>query len=99
MVSDLKANKDSTGYLTKIDAAANTVLREHSALGVRHAATLKAKDTLADQSISLETRRSGIEDLDTAKVILDMKLQEVAYQSALAVTARALQPTLMDFLR
>ena len=99
LVSDLKANKDSSGYLTKIDAAADTVLREHSALGVRHAATLKAKDTLADQSISLETRRSGIEDLDTAKVILDMKLQEVAYQSALAVTARALQPTLMDFLR
>ncbi|KAD3456104.1 flagellar hook-associated protein 3 [Arthrobacter yangruifuii] len=99
LVADLNANKDVGGYLSKIDAAAATVNIEHSALGVRHAATLKAKDTLMDQSVSLEARRSGIEDLDTAKVILDMKLQEVAYQSALSVTARALQPTLMDFLR
>ena len=51
------------------------------------------------ESGSLEARRSGIEDLDLAKVVLDMKVQEVAYQSALAVTARVLQPTLMDFLR
>ena len=99
LVADLNENNDTSGYLGKIDAAAETIRMEHSALGVRHAATLKAKDTLADQSLSLETRRSGIEDLDTAKVILDMKLQEVAYQSALAVTAKALQPTLMDFLR
>ncbi|MCQ1954638.1 flagellar hook-associated protein FlgL [Arthrobacter sp. zg-Y238] len=99
LVADLEANNDVSGYLPKVDAAANTVLMEHSALGVRHAATLNAKDNLAEKSISLETRRSGIEDLDTAKVILDMKLQEVAYQSALAVTAKALQPTLMDFLR
>lgn len=95
----LKSGGDISGYLGKIDAAANTVLVEHTGLGVRHSATLKAKDALLDESVSLEARRSGIEDLDTAKVILDMKLQEVAYQSALAVTARALQPTLMDFLR
>ena len=31
--------------------------------------------------------------------MLELKLQEVTYQSALAVTARVLQPTLMDFLR
>ncbi|MDM7991674.1 flagellar hook-associated protein FlgL [Arthrobacter sp. zg-Y877] len=99
LVADLNANNDVSGYLGKIDAAANTVLMEHSSLGVRHAATINAKETLADRSVSLETRRSGIEDLDTAKVILDMKLQEVAYQSALAITAKALQPTLMDFLR
>nr|WP_269439732.1 flagellar hook-associated protein FlgL [Arthrobacter sp. zg-Y40] len=99
LVKDLNENNDASGYLTKIDSAAETVRMEHSALGVRHAATIKAKDTLAEQSISLESRRSGIEDLDTAKVIMDMKLQEVAYQAALAVTAKALQPTLMDFLR
>ena len=99
LVAGLESGKDVSGFLGRIDAAANTVLVEHTGLGVRHSATLKAKDALLDQSVSLESRRSGIEDLDTAKVILDMKLQEVAYQSALSVTARALQPTLMDFLR
>ena len=99
LAAGLESGKDISGFLAKIDAAAGTVLVEHTNLGVRHSATLKAKDALLDQSVSLEARRSGIEDLDTAKVILDMKLQEVAYQAALSVTARALQPTLMDFLR
>ncbi len=31
--------------------------------------------------------------------MVDLQLQEVAYQAALGATARALQPTLMDFLR
>ena len=39
-----------------------------------------------------------MEDVDLSKVILELKTQEVAYQTALAVTARALQPTLMSFL-
>ena len=33
------------------------------------------------------------------QVILDLKTQDVNYQTAIAVTARVLQPTLMDFLR
>ncbi len=48
---------------------------------------------------TLEAQRSSVEDLDLATVILDLQVQEVNYQSALAVTARVLQPTLMDFLR
>lgn len=38
-----------------------------------------------------------LRDLPAAAV--DLQLQEVAYQAALGATARALQPTLMDFLR
>ena len=30
---------------------------------------------------------------------MDLKLQEVAYQAALATTARVMQPSLVDFLR
>jgi flagellar hook-associated protein 3 FlgL len=54
---------------------------------------------LTEQKGSLEAQRAGAEDVDLAQVILDLKTQEVTYQSALAVTARVLQPTLMDFLR
>jgi flagellar hook-associated protein 3 FlgL len=31
--------------------------------------------------------------------MVDLKMQEVAYQAALAATARVLQPSLVDFLR
>ena len=33
------------------------------------------------------------------EIMVDLQLQEVAYQAALGATARAPQPTLMDFLR
>jgi hypothetical protein len=35
----------------------------------------------------------------TSCALIDLQLQEVAYQAALGATAKALQPSLMDFLR
>ncbi|MCC3283174.1 flagellar hook-associated protein FlgL [Arthrobacter caoxuetaonis] len=99
LVNDLRANGNISGHLAGIDESINTVLTTQTDVGIRHARVLKAEETNVEQSVSLETRRSGIEDLDTAQVILDLKLQELAYQSSLAVTAKVLQPTLMDFLR
>ena len=37
--------------------------------------------------------------MDIAKAIVDLQLQEVAYQAALGATARVIQPSLLDFLR
>ena len=42
---------------------------------------------------------SDIENTDLAKATVDLQLQEVAYQAALAATARVMQPSLLDFLR
>lgn len=47
----------------------------------------------------LKTNVSTIENTDLAKAAVDLQLQEVAYQAALAATARVLQPSLLDFLR
>lgn len=99
LAADLRGNGTGSALSADLDARINTVLTVHTEVGVRHARTLTAEEQNMEQAVALETRRSGIEDLDTAKVIMDLKLQEVAYQSALAVTARVLQPTLMDFLR
>ncbi len=49
--------------------------------------------------MSLENRRARIEDLDLAGAVLDLQVQQTTYQAALAVTAKVLQPTLMDYLR
>lgn len=99
MVSDLKANKNISGSLAAVDARATTVITAHAEMGTRHAQLGRAQETNMNDSVSLETQRSGIEDVDLGQVILELKTQEVAYQSALAVTARVLQPTLLDFLR
>ncbi len=47
---------------------------------------------------ALEMMVSEIEDIDLAESIMDMQLQEVAYQAALSASSRALQPSLVDFL-
>ncbi len=96
--SDLRAGVSVSTHLDAVDARLNTVIAGHAELGTRHAQILKAEETLMTLSGTLEAQRAGIEDVDLSKVILDLKLQEVSYQSALAVTARVLQPTLMDFL-
>jgi len=42
--------------------------------------------------------RSEIEDVDSAEAIMDWKMVEAVYKQSLAVGARIIQPTLMDFL-
>ncbi|MEO2105974.1 MAG: flagellar hook-associated protein 3, partial [Actinomycetota bacterium] len=39
------------------------------------------------------------EDVDLPETIMELQLQEVAYQAALNATSRVIQPSLLDFLR
>ncbi|MEV7646572.1 flagellar hook-associated protein FlgL [Arthrobacter sp. NPDC089319] len=99
MVAKLNGTGDISADLNSIDSRLNAVINGRAEVGTRHAQIMKAQETNLDEAVSLEARRSGIEDPDIGKVVLDLKMQEVAYQAALQVTARVLQPTLMDFLR
>ncbi len=100
MADDLRTpGVDVSSRLNDIDTRLDAVINGRAEVGTRHAQILKAQETNLDEAVSLEARRSGIEDPDLGKVVLDLKMQEVAYQAALQVTARVLQPTLMDFLR
>jgi flagellar hook-associated protein 3 FlgL len=40
-----------------------------------------------------------VERLDLPAAMVDLQLQEMAYQAALGATANILQPTLIEFLR
>ena len=85
--------------LTALDDRMKTIAGQQAQVGARQNQIERAEGLLLEQKNSLEAQRAGAEDIDLAQVILDLKTQEVTYQSALAVTARVLQPTLMDFLR
>lgn len=99
IAADLRAGRDVSVHLAPLQDRNKVLTAEHSEIGTHHARLLEAKDTVADASLALEGERATVEDIDLASVILDLKLQETAYQSALAVSARVLQPSLMDFLR
>ncbi len=98
-VSDLRNGVNVGPRLAEIDDRMKAVVGEHAEIGGRQTRIDKAKDTLAVGANSLEAQRAGLEDVDLSKVLLDLKTQDVNYQTAIAVTARVLQPTLMDFLR
>ena len=50
-------------------------------------------------AVTMKKNLSNIEDVDLAEVMMQLQTQQVAYQAALQATARALQPSLADFLR
>lgn len=99
IVTDLRTGGDVGSNLNALDASMATIVSGHAEVGARHARVLAAKEDNMQQAGSLESTRSSIEDLDLGQLILELKMQELTYQSSLAVTARVLQPTLMDFLR
>jgi flagellar hook-associated protein 3 FlgL len=52
-------------------------------------------------STTLDTKSalSDVEDVDVASAIVDLQMQQVAYQASLGATARVIQPSLLDFLQ
>ncbi|VXB81381.1 Flagellar hook-associated protein 3 [Arthrobacter sp. 9AX] len=99
VVADIRTGTDPTARLAALDQRIKAVIGGRAEVGTRQAQLLEAQDTVEEVKATLEAQRSGIEDADIGRVVLDLKLQETNYQVALAVTAKVLQPTLMDFLR
>ncbi|TRW45614.1 flagellar hook-associated protein FlgL [Georgenia yuyongxinii] len=99
VATDLRDGKEVSGYLTHIDIRMSAMLKEISASGTRYNQVLQAQDLLASDKVTLKGQLSDVEDVDLAETIVAIKTQEVAYQSALSATSRALQPSLLDFLR
>jgi flagellar hook-associated protein 3 FlgL len=85
--------------INSLNTALTNLSAQHAIVGANYARMTSAKTQNATTATALETQRSGLQDADTTKTLLDLKTQELAYQTALQVTAQVLQPTLMSFLR
>lgn len=99
VAADLRAGVPVSGHLTAIDARLDAMLTVQTGAGTRMSQMLDAQVTTGDKLTDLAQRLSGIEDIDLAATIVELQMQEVAYQGALGAASRVLQPTLMDFLR
>lgn len=95
--NDLPALGGST--LAALDQSIDLLLQNISELGGRSKRVEDVYNNLFAESISLTAMRSGVEDIDIARTITDYRMQESAYQAALATAARMLKPSLVDFLR
>lgn len=97
--SDLRSGGDPTARLRALDTGMNAVISARSGVGTRLAGLQRAGSENMTEQTALEAQRSGIEDADMGKAVLDLQIQQTNYQAALAVTARTLQPSLTDFLK
>jgi flagellar hook-associated protein 3 FlgL len=87
------------GSLDRLDAVASQMKSALADLGTRYGRVQSAMSSLQDTSLNNQNRLSEVENVDVAKAVLDLQMQQVAYQASLGATARVLQPSLMDFLR
>lgn len=93
---------DTTGVqagLGVLGADGNRLVAARADAGARTARIEQSAIRAGDAELSLTTMLSEIENADLPRTMVDLKMQEVAYQAALAATARVLQPSLLDFLR
>jgi flagellar hook-associated protein 3 FlgL len=97
--ADLRSGANPSSNIPAIDARMTTVDAEHSTIGARDAEIQRAQDENTTQQNNLEAQRSSVEDVDMSKAIMDLQLQQTNYSAALAVSAKVLPQTLMDYLR
>lgn len=88
-----------TAGIDGLKSSLTRLAEQHAVVGSAYARLDTAKTRNTDTATTLQQQRSAVQDADTASVLLDLKTQELAYQTALGVTAQVLQPTLMSFLR
>lgn len=88
-----------TAGIDALGTALTNLSTQHAVVGANYARMTSARAQNATTAATLEIQRSGLQDADTTKTLLELKTQELAYQTALQVTAQVIQPTLMSFLR
>jgi flagellar hook-associated protein 3 FlgL len=85
--------------ITDLDARMSGVREAMATVGARYNRVQDVQSTGTERATSLTTRLSELEGVDLPATIMELKLQETAYQAALSATGRVLQPSLMDYLR
>ncbi|GAB3216259.1 flagellar hook-associated protein FlgL [Kineococcus gypseus] len=85
--------------LSTIDAARDRLLSARSVVAARTVQLDALEQSTGARGDALEASLSEVEGVDIAKAMIEFRLQDTAYQAALASTAKVIQPTLLDFLR
>jgi flagellar hook-associated protein 3 FlgL len=85
--------------IAALDADRDRITTTQTEVGSRQNRVEAAIQAASDGELRLSTSLSNVESADLPKVVVDLQMQQVAYQAALGATARVMQPSLLDFLR
>ena len=102
LVTNLRNNdvaSISGSRLSELDQIIDNTLAVLAEVGARVNRLEMSVSRLEATDVDLTKLLSQIEDTDMAKALMDLKSQENGYRATLAVGARIIQPSLVDFLR
>jgi flagellar hook-associated protein 3 FlgL len=100
VAADLRtAPANLAGDLDPLDASLNRMQAQLSDIGARYDQIDQLGNATTARAAELQQQLSDIEDIDMPKTIMELQLQQTAYQVALGATARVIQPSLQQFLR
>jgi len=85
--------------ITALSADREAMLNAQTEVGSRQIRVESAIQASSDDELRLRTSLSEVENADLPKVIVDLQMQQTAYQASLAATSKVMQPSLLDFLR
>ncbi len=85
--------------LTRIKDSMNQVLSVTSEIGARVNRLELTENKLEDQLLTLQELLSFNEDVSLPDALMRLAIEENVYRASLGVSARIIQPSLMDFLR
>ena len=85
-------------FLSKLDTQINNLLAVRATVGAKQNRVELMEDRLGSQEVFSTRILSDNEDVDMEKAIMALTAQESVHRAAMAVGARIIQPTLMDFL-
>lgn len=100
IINDL--NNNNTGNLsndlTSLDTYSNVISGEQADLGARQNQVDTVSTRLTQQQTSATQGLSDNIDADFEQAVMNMSTQQTAYQAALNVGAKIIQPSLLDYL-
>ncbi len=85
--------------LTNLDAAFLRIQNSLATVGSRYHQVEIMQSRTESNQLDGKNQLSEVEGVDLAESTVQLQLAEVAYQAALAATARVITPSLVDFLR
>jgi flagellar hook-associated protein 3 FlgL len=85
--------------LADLDAAIKRMSTSVADVGSRAARVDRAGQLNFDRSLTLQSKLAETENIDLPNTIMRLQMQQVGYEAALAATAKAISPTLLDYLR
>jgi flagellin-like hook-associated protein FlgL len=86
-------------HLADLDVIMKGMQAAVADVGTRASRVERLQQINFDRSVALTQQLGETENIDLPNTIMRLEMQKVGYEAALSATAKAIQPTLMDYLR